>query len=296
MLRNPTRSTAAAPTAGARPMGVRLPVLFVVFAAVMVLSGRVGAAAAGHALPGLAAGVACAAAALGLYGLLVRRLERRRVPEIALAGAGRRLGRGTLLGLGTFTVAIAVIALLGGYRLTGWGSPAGALGTLGLMSSVAVAEELLFRGVVFRLVEEFAGTWGALVVSGLLFGGLHLVNPGATLWGALAIAVEAGGMLAAAYAATRSLWLPIGLHLGWNLAEGGVFGTVVSGTGHSGHSLLLGNLSGPAILTGGGFGPEASLPAVLVCLALTALLIRSARRSGGIRPRRSATRAATPTL
>ncbi|ABS05682.1 Abortive infection protein [Kineococcus radiotolerans SRS30216 = ATCC BAA-149] len=296
MLRNRSRTPEVVPSPRARPLGVRLPLLFVVFAAVLVLTARLAGAAAGSAVPGLLVGVGCAAAALGLYGVLVGRLERRRVGEVALSGAGRWLGRGTALGLGVFTLAIAVVAVLGGYRVTGWGSVEGAFGTLGLVTAVAVVEELLFRGVVFRLVEELAGTWGALVVSGLLFGGLHLLNPGATVWGALAIAVEAGGMLAAAYAATRSLWLPIGLHLGWNLAEGGIFGTAVSGAEHGGGSLLLGAVEGPVLLTGGGFGPEASLPAVLVCLALTALLIRWARRSGGVRPRRTAARVASPTL
>lgn len=293
-------SRVRAPEAGVsgrpRPLRVRFPVLFLTFAVVMVLVGRASSAAAGHPAPSLLVGVAGAVAALCLYAFLVRRLERRPVTEIATAGAGRRLGQGILVGLGIFALAIAVITLFGGYRLTGWGSLSGALSTLGVMSGVAVVEELLFRGVVFRLAEELTGTWGALVVSGLLFGGLHLLNPDATLWGALAIAVEAGGMLAAAYAATRSLWLPIGLHLGWNLAEGGIFGATVSGAEHGGGSLLLGTFDGPTLLTGGDFGPEASLPAILVCLALTALLLRSALRSGDVRPRRRTARNASTTL
>ena len=91
---------------------------------------------------------------------------------------------------------------------------------------------------------------------------MHLVNPDATLWGAIAIAIEAGCMLAACYAATRNLWVPIGLHFGWNFAAGGIFSTVVSGNGAS-QGLLDATTSGPALLTGGDFGPEASLYTVV---------------------------------
>lgn len=298
MLRNRTRPAETAPVAAGRPrpVGIRLLVLFVVFAAWMALAGTVATAASAHAVPGLLVGGACAVVALGLYRFLVRRLERRDATEIALPGAGRVLGRGTLLGLGLFAAVTVVLAVCGVYRITGWGSFGGALGTLGLMTSVAVAEELLFRGVVFRIVEELTGTWGALVVSGLVFGGLHLINPGATVWGAVAIAVEGGAMTAAAYAATRSLWLPIGLHLGWNFAEGGIFGSVVSGSSHANGSLLTGSVHGPLALAGGSVGPEAGLPSILICTVLTVLLVRQAHRSGRIRPRRTARSLVSPTL
>lgn len=298
MLRNRTRPAETAPIAATRPrpVGIRLLVLFVVFVAWMALAGTVTTAASAHAVPGLLVGGVCAAAGLGLYSFLVRRLERRKAGEIARSGAGRSVGRGVLLGLGLFAGVVVVLAVTGVYRITGWGSFGGFLGTLGLMSSVAVAEELLFRGVVFRIVEELTGTWGAMVVSGLVFGGLHLVNPGATLWGALAIAVEAGAMLAAAYTVTRSLWLPIGLHLGWNLAEGGIFGTVVSGSAHGDGSLFTAAVHGPLALAGGTVGPEAGLPAVVLCSVLTVVLLRRAHRTGQIRTRRAARAVLSPTL
>ncbi|MES2866579.1 MAG: CPBP family intramembrane glutamic endopeptidase, partial [Actinomycetota bacterium] len=125
------------------------------------------------------------------------------------------------------------------------------------------------------------GTWLALAVSAVLFGLVHLVNPGATVWGAIAIAVEAGLMLAAAYVATGSLWLSIGLHLGWNIATVAIFGTVTSGSESRG-AIVTATTSGPDWLTGGAFGPEASVIAVIVCSAATAVLIRIARRRGRI--------------
>jgi hypothetical protein len=163
----------------------------------------------------------------------------------------------------------------------------GAVGILGFMAAAAVTEELLFRGVLFRVVEERAGTWIALLGTGLLFGLIHLLNPGASLWGAIAIAVEAGFMLAACYAATRTLWVPIGLHFGWNFAAGGIFSVVVSGNGES-KGLLDATTDGPALITGGEFGPEGSLFTVAAGVALTVVFLWLARRRGRIVGRRPA--------
>jgi membrane protease YdiL (CAAX protease family) len=130
------------------------------------------------------------------------------------------------------------------------------LSILGLMASVSIAEELLFRGVLFRIVENLLGTWGALEISGALFGVIHLLNPHATLWGAISIALEAGLMLGAAYAATRTLWAHIGLHFGWNFIQVGVFGGTASGSDHTYTGLFQSISNGPIILTGGAFGPK----------------------------------------
>ncbi|MGI5443990.1 CPBP family intramembrane glutamic endopeptidase [Streptomyces shenzhenensis] len=260
---------------------VRLPVLFVLLLVVNALTGLVNGVAAATPVTGLLSGVATAGLALGAYVWLVRRLEDRRNPaELRPEEARSGLRRGALLGLGMFALVILVIALGGGYHLEGWGTFGGALTTLGLMTCVAVTEELAFRGALFRILEERTGTWGALAASGLMFGALHLVNPDATLWGALAIAVEAGLLFGAVYAATRSLWLPIGLHLGWNMAEGGVFGTTVSGSDAGHGSLFTASVSGPEALTGGAFGPEASVVAIVISLIPTVYFLREAKRRG----------------
>jgi membrane protease YdiL (CAAX protease family) len=178
-----------------------------------------------------------------------------------------------------FAFVIVNIAFLGGYRVDGFGSAAGAVGLFGFMAAAAVTEELMFRGILFRIVEERTGTWIALALTGVLFGLSHLFNPHASLWGAIAIAIEAGAMLAAAYAATRTLWVPIGLHFGWNFAAAGIFGTEVSGNGKP-EGLLNGVTSGPTLLSGGEFGPEASLYAVVTGVVLTIVFMWLARRRG----------------
>jgi membrane protease YdiL (CAAX protease family) len=261
--------------------------MLVLFGVVFVTVDAVLLAVRNTGLFSLAVGMVAAGAAVAGYTLLVRWFERRPVVELARPAALPGLRLGALIGLALFTVTVGLIALSGGYQVSGFGSVFGCLAILGTMAGAATVEELLFRGVVYRLVEELVGTRGALVVSGLLFGLLHLVNPGATGWGALAIAVEAGLMLGAAYAATRSLWLVIGVHLGWNFAEAGIFGATVSGADHGPAGLLTATMPGPAALTGGGFGPEASLLAIVVCAVPTVLFLRIARRRGLVyrRPR-----------
>ncbi|KAA9130219.1 CPBP family intramembrane glutamic endopeptidase [Microbacterium caowuchunii] len=216
---------------------------------------------------------------LWLYRLAVHRIERRPATELEPRGATRHvligLGGGFLLAATT----IGVLALFGGYQITGWGSVTAALTIVGIMSAVAVSEEVLFRGIIFRLIQHRWGTWLALGGSAVLFGLVHLINPGATLWGAVAIAIEAGLLLGAAYTVTGSLWFPIGLHLGWNVTTGAIFGTVVSGSGTP-DGLFTAINPGPVWLSGGAFGPEGSIIAVIASSIATAALLIVAHRRG----------------
>lgn len=239
----------------------------------------------------LVVGVAAAVLMLVAYRWVVRRTENRDVVEVGAAGAVPELSRGVGIGVLMFVLVIACLTGLGAYRVEGWGSATTAIGFVGFTAAAVMTEELIFRGILFRVLEERAGTWMSLVLTGLLFGAMHLVNPEATVWGALAIAVEAGFMLAAAYAATRRLWLPIGLHFGWNVAAAGIFGTEVSGSGAP-QGVLSGVTSGPVLVSGGAFGPEGSVFAVLAGVVLTGVLMTVAHRRGRIVPRRR--RATTP--
>jgi membrane protease YdiL (CAAX protease family) len=111
-----------------------------------------------------------------------------------------------------------------------------------------------------------------VVLSAVIFGLLHGLNHGATLTSDVAIAVEAGILLALAYGLTRNPWFAVGIHLGWNHTEGSIYGAAVSGTAPV-HSLLRGSLSGTAAFTGGTFGPEASLLSFAVCAVASAVLL-----------------------
>ena len=173
---------------------------------------------------------------------------------------------------------------MGFAHIGGYSGATGLAYAVAVAASAAVGEEIIFRGVVFRITEEGFGTLVALVLSATLFGLLHGFNPGASPVSMAAIALEAGILLALAYTATRSLWLPIGLHFGWNFTEGGVFGAPVSG--NSAHGLISSTLSGDPLWTGGAFGPEASLAAVLVCLIASLAFLAITVRRGNWQPAR----------
>ncbi|WP_053850624.1 CPBP family intramembrane glutamic endopeptidase [Streptomyces sp. NRRL B-24085] len=271
---------------------MKIVLQIVVVFAVYAISGGVISGVKDNPWLSLAAGALTVAAMVFVYRWAVRRTENREVTELQRNGAGSAASWGMLFGTLMFLCVIGNIYFLGDYEVHGIDSVSGAVGLIGFMAGAAAAEEIVFRGLLFRLVERGAGTYIALVLSGLVFGGMHLLNDDATLAGALAISVEAGAMLAAGYAATRNLWLPMGVHFAWNYMEAGIFSTQVSGNGDN-HGLLEASLSGSKLVTGGEFGPEASLYAVLFGTLLTVCFLIVAHRRGNIVPLRRAERAHT---
>jgi uncharacterized protein len=210
---------------------------------------------------------------LATYILASRLIERRIPTELAANRALPEGGAGIVIGFLLFTFVMAALLALGVYHPAGRGTTSGLVNGLFFAILAGMMEEILFRGLLFRLSAKIVGTWGALILTSALFGLAHRLNPGATVVSSVAIALEAGVLLGASYAATQRLWLPIGLHVGWNFTEGSLFGMTLSGTTMT-EGLLRGSLSGPRILTGGAFGPEASIVAVTLCLLAAAYFLR----------------------
>ena len=220
-----------------------------------------------------------AALMIVVYKLFIRRLGGIKHDDLRVVGAARQTLLGLAAGAGIFALVVAVAAGLGVYHIDGEGSTRSLL--LALVASAlfpAVSEELVFRGILFRWLEEFGGSWFALFLTSAFFGAAHLANPNASWVAAVGIAFEAGVMLGAAYMLTRSLWLPMGLHAAWNFTQGEVFDIPVSGTNSDG--LVQAHLSGPPLLTGAGFGLEASLIAIIIATAFGLWLLYLAIRKG----------------
>jgi membrane protease YdiL (CAAX protease family) len=205
-------------------------------------------------------------------------IERRPFADLGLSThhLGRYLLIGFVVGLILQGTVIGNLAQVGWYHITSIAPASVAvvviLQGLGIHLLVALVEEGVFRGIIFRLLERTLGTWIALLLSAIFFGLMHITNPGATVFGAIAIALEAGIMLGAAYILTRNLWLAVGIHWAWNFFEGPFFGSTVSGVGAK-ETFITSTINGPAILTGGTFGPEAGVLALITCLVAGAILL-----------------------
>jgi membrane protease YdiL (CAAX protease family) len=219
------------------------------------------------------------AAALCVAGYLqyVRRFEGRAAFELGRQGLWRELGAGMALG-GLLLVAIlGVLAATGSYRIVGIGDSSRLAKAAAEMLLVALAEEIVFRGVLFRIPERALGTRAALILSGVLFALAHLPNEHITVL-AVANTAVAGLLFTAAYLVTRRLWLPVGFHFAWNFLSDAVFSLPTSG--HPANGLLLGSLSGPEWLSGGAYGVEASAVTLAALAAATVVLMLLARRRG----------------
>lgn len=225
------------------------------------------------------------------YWVFVRFVEKRPFTDFALPGAAREWGFGALVGFGLMTAVVGVIAAGGGYAVQGTHAPRVLVPVLAMALGSGVVEEVMVRGVMFRLLEAWLGSWAAIALSAAFFGLAHIANPNASLWAAIAIALEAGILLGAVYMVTRRLWAAIGLHMAWNFTQTGIYGVPVSGLKMDG--LIDAHISGPDWLTGGAFGAEASVPATILCTMTGLWFLWRAYRTGQVLPpRRVAPRAA----
>lgn len=231
----------------------------------------------------LAAIIMMATVGFAVYIGFVHLIEHRKVSELALPGMGKELGIGLLVGAGLYTACVLILMMLGIYRIDGFNPIHFMLPALAMALSSGIFEELIFRGVLFRITEEWLGSWAALAVSSLLFGFMHLINPQGTIEGALFITVEAGVLLAAAYMVTRRLWMSMGFHFAWNYTQSGIFSGIVSGN-DAAQGLVKATIQGPDVLTGGSFGLESSLIAFLLCTTTGVILLIMAIRQGKIVP------------
>jgi len=139
-----------------------------------------------------------------------------------------------------------------------------------VFSLVGWNEELLLRGYHLQTLASGTNLAFGIILSSMIFSLLHINNPGSSMASLVGILL-AGLFMAFGYLRTRRLWLPIGLHIGWNIFEGAIFGFPVSGMDYFPRVMQI-KIIGADIWTGGAFGPEAGL-VVLPAIGLGVLLI-----------------------
>jgi membrane protease YdiL (CAAX protease family) len=277
-----------------RPAIVRVAIVRLILTFALLVGAYLGAQAAVyyavkaapanlHDTAKIASQIGVCALMLLFYVFVVWLLEGRRAKELALGpGIPQAIG-GAVVGLGAFCAVYGVLLAMGVAHWHGVAGDYSGLVPAALAAMIAgIGEELAVRGGLFRVLEDSLGTLLAVAVSAAVFGLLHSQNKGANTVSTVAIMLESGILLAAAYAMTRNLWFPIGLHFGWNFTEGGIFGEAVSGGATKG--ALKVSMTGSDLLTGGAFGPEASVVAVVISLALSLVMFLAAIRKGRWKP------------
>lgn len=231
----------------------------------------------GVAWPNLAAALVCV---LG-YWAYVNQVEQRAVTELSGSSAMGEWARGAGLGVLLGLLTLAPLYVLGVYRVESFGDGFRLVKLIPEMLLVSVIEELLIRGVMFRIAEQAWGSRRALVFSTVLFVAAHL--PGEISLMGVLVTAAASLTFTAAYQLSRRLWLPVGMHFAWNYLFSAVFSVPVSG--HEANGWLHGSLSGPEWLSGGAYGVEASFMALVVWSVSGAILLRSVYSQGKFMPR-----------
>lgn len=205
------------------------------------------------------------------YVLFFKNYERRKVVEFAYQGLVKNLIIGASVGFILQSLTILVIYLNGGYRIVAVNPLSFIVIPFVTMLTVSIIEEVLVRGIIFRITEEKLGSYIALTISSLIFGALHLANPHSSFLSGLCV-TTAGFLLGSVFIYSRNLWFPIALHFAWNFTQSGIFGAVTSGNEKS-SSLLEAKIQGLEIITGGEFGPEGSIQATLICLIAAVIFL-----------------------
>jgi membrane protease YdiL (CAAX protease family) len=223
------------------------------------------------------------------YSVLYHYYEKRKITELSTRNIGKYIGFGLLLGLFLPALSILLPYLRGEYVVLSISDVTNVFLrdlTISVLFGIATAvfEEVLFRGVLFRLIEDKLGSYIAIIISGIIFGFVHLMNANSSLLAAIAISIEAGMLISAAYMLTRNLWFPIAIHFAWNFTEGDIFGTSVSGTDRA-VSIIVSKLEGSQWFTGGAWGIEAAIQTVIIgAIAGIILLVLSHRKGEILKP------------
>ena len=226
-------------------------------------------------------GIVVAILALVSYVTLYKFYEKREIKELSKNGLFKSLTIGIILGVLLQSLTILVIYLKGGYSIVSINPILFLVPPFAMAFTSAIFEEIVMRGIVFRITEEKLGSYFALFISAILFGAMHLGNPNSSLTAALGLAIQAGLLLASAYIYSRNLWFPIAIHFAWNFTQSAIFGANVSGNSIS-KTLITSKIEGAEWFTGGQFGPEGSIPATVFCFIVTIILLILSHKEGKI--------------
>jgi len=216
------------------------------------------------------------AALLISYYFFSKYYEHRKPIEISTQNLLREMVGGFSLGFLAITLSIFILFALGYYKIIAISIEKYSLNLFTLLLTAAFVEDLLIRGLIIRVFENWLGTYIAIIVA-MLFETLHVFNPNSTLFSTV-MDLCWGFTLAMLYIYTKRIWLPFFFHVGWNFAQP-FYGSNLTGIDDMG-TIIRSKFSGPVIFTGGKVGIEASLFTVIILLGTGITLFYLARKEG----------------
>jgi len=213
------------------------------------------------------------------YFFLFRFYERREITELSIKKIPKEFAGGLALGFSMISLGILILFLLGYYRPVSIANSSYMLEPFSFLFTAALFEEVFYRLIVYRIIEEWLGTWWALVLMTVVFATPHFFNPNISPLAVVAMLVFSvtTGVI---YTYSKSLWLAFAFHLGWNFAQP-FYGSNLSGLEDIG-SIIKSKFNGPEWLTGSKFGIEDSVLSILFLTGLSVVLLYFCFKQGKI--------------
>ena len=214
------------------------------------------------------------------YSLYTKFIEKRNAFEISFNGFLTESGIGLLISFSIALITVIILSISGYYQIVFFNNFKPLLSGIFHFGFSALLEEILIRLIIFKLLEEFAGSWIALILTGVVFGFGHIGNPNATIGTSIGLILSDTVLMAAAFMLTRRIWMVWGIHFGWNFSIASIFGIPCSGRTYE--SLILADITGPDWITGGDFGIEASYIQIFISFAAGLYILKKVIKKGQI--------------
>lgn len=208
--------------------------------------------------------------------------EQRKPVEISIQNLPREMFGGFVLGFFAISLSIFILYILGYYQVISISTEKYSLKLFTVLLTAALVEDLLIRGLIIRICENWLGTYFTLIIA-MLIETLHVFNPNSTLFSTV-MDLCWGFTMAMLYVYTKRIWLPFFFHVGWNFAQP-FYGSNLTGVDSMG-TIIQSQFSGPVLLTGGKVGIEASVFTVIILLAIGITLFYLSKKEGKFIKRR----------
>ena len=207
---------------------------------------------------------------LASYYYLFRFYEKRKITELSTKNFFKELVGGFILGFSMLSIVILVLYLLGYYEILSFSGFSYFLAPFSFLVIAALIEEIFFRAILYRILENWLGTFIALFIISILFELPHIFNDNVTILSVL-LGLLFGFAHGIMYTYTKRIWLPFAFHLGWNFAQP-FYGSNLSGLEDVG-AIFKAKFNGPELITGSIYGIEDSILSIILLLGICILFL-----------------------